>query len=89
MVRRPHMKSLFLTSISIQTTLDHMRTTLDLPEALVDEAKAMLGYKSKTDTIVFALEELIRRRKVKALREMFGTVRLEVDIPKSRRRPGS
>ena len=89
MVRRPHMKSLFLTSISIQSTIDRMRTTLDLPEALVDEAKAMLGYKSKTDTIVFALEELIRRRKLKALREMFGTVRLEVDIPKSRRRPGS
>ena len=66
-----------------------MRTTLDLPEALVDEAKAMLGYKSKTDTIVFALEELIRRRKVKALKEMFGTIRVEVDIPKSRRRPGS
>ena len=78
-----------LTSQSIQTTIDRMRTTLDLPEALVDEAKALLGYKSKTDTIVFALEELIRRRKVKALKEMFGTIRVEVDIPKSRRRPGS
>ena len=78
-----------LTSQSIQTTIDRMRTTLDLPEALVDEAKALLGYKSKTDTIVFALEELIRRRKVKALKAMFGTIRVEVDIPKSRRRPGS
>jgi hypothetical protein len=29
-----------------------MRTTLDLPVALVDEAKAVLGYTSKTDTIV-------------------------------------
>ena len=66
-----------------------MRTTLDLPEHLVDEAKALLGYKSKTDTIVFALEELIRRRKIKALTNMFGTVRIEVDIPKSRRRPAS
>jgi hypothetical protein len=64
-----------------------MRTTLDLPEGLVNEAKALLGYKSKTDTIVFALEELIRRRKIKDLRSMFGTVRIEVDIPKSRRRP--
>lgn len=65
-----------------------MRTTLDLPEALVEEAKALLGYKSKTDTIVFALEELIRRRKVKELTNMFGKVRIEVDLPKSRRRPG-
>jgi hypothetical protein len=30
-----------------------MRTTLDLPEALVEEARATLGGKSKTDTIIF------------------------------------
>ncbi len=66
-----------------------MRTTLDLPEGLVEEAKALLGYKSKTDTIVFALEELIRRRKIGQLKNMFGTVQVEVDIPASRRRPGS
>lgn len=78
-----------LTSESIQSTVHRMRTTLDLPEDLVEEAKALLGYKSKTDTIVFALEELIRRRKIKELKNMFGKVRVEVDIPKSRRRPGS
>ena len=77
-----------LTSESIQDTVHCMRTTLDLPPGLVEEAKAMLGYKSKTDTIVFALEELIRRRKLKELKQMFGTVRVEVDLPKSRRRPG-
>lgn len=64
-----------------------MRTTLDLPEGLVEEAKAMLGYKSKTDTIVFALQELIRHRKIQQLKAMFGTVRVDLDIPKSRRRP--
>lgn len=77
-----------LTSESIQTTVPRMRTTLDLPEDLVEEARTMLGYKSKTDTIVFALEELIRRRKIKELTSMFGKVRIEVDLPKSRRRPG-
>lgn len=65
-----------------------MRTTLDLPEDLVNEAKALLGYKSKTDTIVFALRELIRRRKIEALIGMFGKVRIDVDLEKSRRRPG-
>ncbi len=49
----------------------------------------MLGYKSKTDTIVFALEELIRRRKIGQLKNLFGAVQVEVDIPASRRRPGS
>lgn len=77
-----------LTSESIQITMSRMRTTLDLPQGLVEEAKAMLGYKSKTDTIVFALEELIRRRKIKELKAMFGKVRIEIDLPKSRRRPG-
>ena len=78
-----------LTYESIPSTIDRMRTTLDLPEGLVEEAKAMLGYKSKTDTIVFALEELIRRRKIGQLKNMFGTVQVEVDIAASRRRPGS
>lgn len=78
-----------LTSESIQTTVCCMRTTLDLPEELVEEAKTMLGYKSKTDTIIYALQELIRRRKIRDLKDMFGKVRVEVDLPKSRRRPGS
>lgn len=64
-----------------------MRTTLDLPEDLVNEAKALLGYKSKTDTIVFALTELIRRRRIEDLKAHFGKIHLEIDIPTSRRRP--
>lgn len=77
-----------LTSESIPSTVVRMRTTLDLPEDLVNEAKAMLGYKSKTDTIVFALKELVRRKKIEDLIDMFGTVHIDIDIPKSRRRPG-
>lgn len=69
-------------------TLDRMRTTLDLPEELVNEARELLGYKSKTDTIVFALRELIRRDKVEKLVGMFGKVKIDIDIAKSRRRPG-
>ena len=64
-----------------------MRTTLDLPEALLEEARAVLGFKSKTDTIVVALRELVRRQRVEKLEEMMGNVRLEIDVPASRRRP--
>ena len=39
-----------------------MRTTLDLPVDLVDAARSALGFKSKTDTIILALRELVRRR---------------------------
>lgn len=77
-----------LTSESIRSSVARMRTTLDLPEDLVNEAKEMLGFKSKTDTIVFALNELVRRRKREQLVAMFGKVHLDIDIPKSRRRPG-
>ena len=31
--------------------MSRMRTTLDLPENLVDEARAGVGFKSKTDTV--------------------------------------
>jgi Arc/MetJ family transcription regulator len=64
----------------------HMRTTLDLPEGLIEEARQALGFKSKTDTVVLALRELLRRRRLDQLKELMGSVRLQIDLPKSRRR---
>lgn len=64
-----------------------MRTTLDLPIDLVEEARAALGFKSKTDTVVLALRELVRRRRVDDLKNLLGRVDLEIDLSKSRRRP--
>jgi Arc/MetJ family transcription regulator len=46
-----------------------MRTTLDLPDGLVDEAREAIGFKSKTDTVVFALREIIRRKKKDELKD--------------------
>jgi Arc/MetJ family transcription regulator len=65
-----------------------MRTTLDLPEPLIEEARRLLGFKSKTDTVVLSLRELIRRRRLEELKELMGRVRLDIDIPASRRRRG-
>ncbi len=64
-----------------------MRTTLDLPDALVEEARRMLGFKSKTDTVIFSLSELVRRGRIEQLKSMMGSVRLDIDLGKSRRRP--
>jgi len=64
-----------------------MRTTLDLPAELVDEARAALGFKSKTDTVVLALRELVRRRRLDDLKDLLGRVELDIDLPGSRRRP--
>jgi Arc/MetJ family transcription regulator len=64
-----------------------MRTTLDLPADLLEEARTVLGFKSKTDTIVLALRELVRRRRIDELKDLLGRVSLDVDVPRSRRRP--
>jgi Arc/MetJ family transcription regulator len=64
-----------------------MRTTLDLPAALMDEAQKMLGFKSKTDTVVLSLTELVRRRRIEELRGLLGRVDLNLDLDRSRRRP--
>jgi Arc/MetJ family transcription regulator len=64
-----------------------MRTTLDIPEPLIEEARRLLGFKSKTDTVVLSLQELIRRRRIEELKELLGTVDLELDLDASRRRP--
>jgi len=63
-----------------------MRTTLDIPKELVEEAQRLLGFKSKTDTIVLSLQELIRHRRIEELKKLLGSVKLELDIATSRRR---
>lgn len=64
-----------------------MRTTLDLPDDLVESARTALGFKSKTDTVVVALRELVRRHRVEDLKALLGRVELDIDVPRSRRRP--
>ncbi|MBI3182435.1 MAG: type II toxin-antitoxin system VapB family antitoxin [Myxococcales bacterium] len=66
-----------------------MRTTLDIPEELLAEAQALLNYKSKTDTVIAALREFVRRRRIDELKALAGHVELRVDLPSSRRRPGA
>lgn len=63
-----------------------MRTTLDLPDDLIDEARAVLGFKSKTDTVVYALKEVVRRGHVQGLKALFGKVHIELDLDKVRGR---
>jgi Arc/MetJ family transcription regulator len=63
-----------------------MRTTLDLPGALLDEAQRLLGFKSKTDTVILSLTELVRRRRIEELKSLMGKVDLQIDLPAARRR---
>jgi Arc/MetJ family transcription regulator len=56
-----------------------MRTTLDLPEGLVEEAREAIGFKSKTDTVVFALKEIVRRARVEDLKALVRRIDFEFD----------
>jgi hypothetical protein len=52
---------------------------LDLPDGLVEEARAAIGFKSKTDTVVFALKEVVRRKRVDELKDFVTTMAFEFD----------
>lgn len=69
--------------------MNHMRTTLDIPEALIEEARRRLGFRSKTDTVIQALRDLVRRERIEELKGLLGSIDLELDLPASRRRPRS
>jgi Arc/MetJ family transcription regulator len=56
-----------------------MRTTLDLPEELVEQARTAVGFKSKTDTVIFALREVVRRQRLEELKTLMGNIRFEFD----------
>jgi Arc/MetJ family transcription regulator len=63
-----------------------MRTTLDLPEQLVEQARSAVGFKSKTDTVIFALREVVRRQRIDELKALMGTIRFEFDPTETRKR---
>lgn len=61
-----------------------MRTTLDLPVGLVEEARMAVGFKSKTDTVVFALKEVVRRSRLDDLKALVRRLDFEFDPNKVR-----
>ena len=63
-----------------------MRTTIDIPEDLLNEAMRSMGVKTKTTAIILGLRELLRRGKIENLRALRGKVNLDVDVKSSRRR---
>ncbi|MEO8678780.1 MAG: type II toxin-antitoxin system VapB family antitoxin [Vicinamibacterales bacterium] len=56
-----------------------MRTTLDVPVELLEEARLKLGYKSKTDTMVFALKAVVQRDRLEDLQALLGTIEFTTD----------
>jgi len=63
-----------------------MRTTLDLPETLIDEALALTHIQTKTDLIKTALLNLIQKEKIKDLKNYYGKLDLDIDLDVLRNR---
>jgi len=57
-----------------------MRTTLDIPEELIQEAMKATGAKTKSQLIKDALQAEIDRAKRKRLITKKGTLNLDVDL---------
>ncbi|MBU0482327.1 MAG: type II toxin-antitoxin system VapB family antitoxin [Proteobacteria bacterium] len=57
-----------------------MRTTLDLPENLLNQAMQATHIQTKTAVIITALEELIRKSKISGLKEFKGKIDLDIDL---------
>ena len=65
---------------------DCMRTTLDLPEDLLEEAMVVSRVKTKTDVIKIALQNLIQKEKIKELKKFYGKINLQIDMNELRQR---
>ncbi len=63
-----------------------MRTTLDLPEDLINEAMKATHINTKTKVIITALEELIRKSKISGLKKFKGKIDLDIDMNATRGR---
>ncbi len=63
-----------------------MRTTLDLPEALLRDAMKASHQKTKTAAIITALQDLVRTSRLRELRRFRGRVDLDLDLNSLRKR---
>lgn len=63
-----------------------MRTTLDLPDILVQDAMKASHQKTKTAVIITALQDLVRKNRLQELRHFKGRVELDLDLNVVRKR---
>jgi hypothetical protein len=66
-----------------------MKTTLDLPESLVEEAMAVTNISTEAELMKTALERLIQQEKVTGIKKYFGKLNLDIDLDTLRGRDSS
>jgi len=63
-----------------------MNVSVSIPEELVDEARRSLGFTSRTETVVYALREVIRRGRRDDLKNILGKITFKFDPTELRKR---
>jgi len=57
-----------------------MKTTIDLPEDLINEAMKITKANNKTDLIKLALINIIQKNKIKSIKNYKGKINLDIDL---------
>ena len=60
------------------------RTTVTLPQKLVDDLLGVTRGKNKTQAVIFAIEEAIRKRKLEKIKKMAGTMEFDIEAEELR-----
>jgi Arc/MetJ family transcription regulator len=63
-----------------------MRTTVDLPEELLEKARRATDSKTMRETIILGLEELVKKDLREQLRQLAGKIQIDFDPAISRGR---
>ena len=61
-----------------------MKTTLNIPEDLIRKAMSLTKHKTKTETIIVALQEYVRQKKIEKILEHQGKLQFDDSWEKSR-----
>ena len=61
-----------------------MKTTLNIPEDLIRKAMSLAKHRTKTETIIVALQEYVRQKKIEKILEQQGKLQFDDSWEKSR-----
>jgi len=59
------------------------KITVNVPEELLKKSQALLN-KGITETLIMGLEEVVRRHQLKALSNLKGKIKFDLDLKKTR-----
>lgn len=63
-----------------------MKTTLNLPDDLIQEGMRVTKSRTKTDLVVNSIRNIIKQKKLERLKSFKGKVELDIDLDVLRKR---